>query len=104
MQGANFFWITCIKTGEAAVTYSAPDVRSIETKFANDVLARLSNPFRSRNPVLLGHYGTYGSAQVTDAYMISTGAGAIVEYRQRVDPHHAQIVHSSHPPLPSAKP
>jgi hypothetical protein len=103
MQPANFFWITCLRTGEAPVTYSAPDVHSIETKFADDVVARLSNPFRSKNPVLLGHYGTYGSAQVTDAYMISTATGATVEYRPRVDPHHPQIMQSSHPPLPPPK-
>jgi len=102
MKSDRLYWITCFKTGAAPVTYSAIDVHAIEAKFAGDVVSRLSNPFHSRNPILLGTYGMYGSAQVTDAYMVSTDYGASIEYKQRVDPHHAQIFHASHPPLPSA--
>jgi hypothetical protein len=102
MKTDTLYWITCFKTGAAPVTYSAVDVRNIETKFASDVASRLTNPFHSKKPVLLGTYGMYGSAQVIDAYMVTTAYGAAIEYKQRVDPHHAQIFQASHPPLPSA--
>jgi len=102
MKADTLYWITCFKTGAAPVTYSAVDLHSIEAKFAGDVASRLSNPFHSKKPVLLGTYGMYGSAQVTDAYMVNTDYGASIEYKQRVDPHHPQIFQASHPPLSSA--
>jgi hypothetical protein len=86
------------------MTYGAADVRSIEEKFAGDLAARLSNPFHTRNPVLLGRYGIYGSAQVTDVYMVCTDSRPRVEYRSRIDPHHPNIKHAIHPTLPPPKP